>query len=53
MYFDYTGKFPIRSRDGNTEIFAPYNWSSNAIIKTPVKDLTYTSSIATFKENIN
>ena len=29
-----------------------YNWSSNAILATPVKYLTDTSTIATFKEKI-
>ena len=39
IYVDFTGKFPIRSIIGNTEIFVLYEWSLNAIPATPVKDL--------------
>ena len=49
IYVDYTGKFPILSRGGNTEIFVLHDWSSNAILVTPVKELEDTSTIATFK----
>ena len=37
IYVNYTGNFPIRSMEGNTAIFILYNWSSNAILATPVK----------------
>ena len=37
IYVDYTVIFPIRSMEGNTAIFILYNWSSNAILATPVK----------------
>ena len=39
IYVDYTGNFPIRSKEGNTSIFILYYWSSNAILATPVKHL--------------
>ena len=39
IYIDYTGNFPIRSMEGNTSIFILYDWSSNAILATPVKHL--------------
>ena len=39
IYVDYTGNFPIRSMEGNTAIFILYDWSSNAILTTPVKNL--------------
>ena len=45
-------KNPIQSRYSNTEIFVLYNWSSNDILETLVKDLIETSTIATFKEKI-
>ena len=38
IYVDYTGNFPIRSMEGNTAIFILYDWSSNAILATPVKN---------------
>ena len=37
IYVDYTGNFHICSMEGNTSIFILYNWSSNAILATPVK----------------
>ena len=39
IYVNYTGNFPIRSMEGNTSIFILYDWSSNAILATPVKNL--------------
>jgi hypothetical protein len=38
IYVDFTGKFPIRSLDGKTALFILYDWTSNAILATPVKD---------------
>ena len=37
-YVDYTGNLPIRSMEGNTDIFILYDWSSNAILATSVKN---------------
>ena len=39
IYVEYTGNFPIRSMEDNTAIFILYDWSSNAILATPVKKL--------------
>ena len=39
IYANYTGNFPIRSMEGNTAIFILYDWSSNVILATPVKNL--------------
>ena len=39
IYVNYTGNFPIRSMEGNTAIFILYDWSSNVILATPVKNL--------------
>ena len=33
-------------------MFVLYDWSLDAILETPVKDLIYTSTIATLKEKI-
>ena len=38
IYINYTGNFPIRSMEGNTAIFILYDFSSNAILVTPVKN---------------
>ena len=38
IYVDCTGNFPIRSMEVNTAIFILYDWSSNAILATPVKN---------------
>ena len=37
IYVNYTGNSPIRSMEGNIAIFILYDWSSNAILATPVK----------------
>ena len=39
IYVEYTGNFPIRSMEDNTAIFILYDWSSSAILATPVKNL--------------
>ena len=39
IYVDYTGTFLIRSIDGMTTIFILYNWTTSAILATPVKDV--------------
>ena len=48
---DYTGNFPIRSMEGNTDIFILYDWSSNAILATPVKNLKNETTVKAFKTN--
>ena len=52
IYFNYTSNFPIRSMEGITSIFILYNWSSNAILATPVKKLKNKTTVAAFKTNI-
>jgi hypothetical protein len=52
IYVDFTGKFPIRSMDGMTAIFILYDWTTNAILATPVKDGKEETTIATFEEKI-
>ena len=52
MYTDLTGNFPVRSIDGYTAFFILYDWTTNAILATPIKDSTDESMVAAFKENI-
>ena len=52
IYFDYTGSFPIHSMEGDTAIFILYDWSSNAILATPVEKLKNETTVAAFKTNI-
>jgi hypothetical protein len=52
IYVDFTGKFPIRSIDGMTALFILYDWTTNAILATPVKDGKDETTIATFEANI-
>ena len=49
IYVDFTEKSPIRSIEGNTAIFILYDWSSNTILVTPVKDLKYDLTVTAFK----
>ena len=52
VYTDFTGKFPLRSIDGMTTIFILYDWSSNAILATPVTDVKDSTIVKTFQENV-
>ena len=38
IYADLTGKFPITSMDGMQAIFIMYDWTTNAILATPMKN---------------
>ena len=37
IYADLTGKLPITSIHGMKEMFIMYDWTSNAILATPIK----------------
>ena len=52
MYTDLTGNFTVRSIDGYTCFFVLYNWTTNAILATPMKDAKDDSMIRAFKENM-
>ena len=52
MYTDLTGNFPVRSIDGYTAFFILYDWTTNTIFATPIKDATDESMVAVFKEDI-
>ena len=38
VYADLTGRFPITSIGGMTAVFILYDWTTNAILATPIKD---------------
>ena len=52
IYVNYTGNFPIRSMEDNTANVILNDWSSNAILATPVKTFKNKTSVAAFKTNI-
>ena len=51
-YVDLTRNFPLCSIDGMKTIFILYDWSSNAILATPISATTENVIIETFTENI-
>ena len=40
IYVDLTGNFLVRSIDGYIAFFILYDWITNAILSTPIKDAT-------------
>ena len=52
IYVDFTGNFPIRSMDGMVAIFIVYDWTTNAILATPVKNMAEETIVICFKQNI-
>ena len=52
IYTDFTGTFPIRSVDGMTTMFVLYDWTTNAILTTPVADTKEETLVAAFKQNL-
>ena len=52
IYADSTGKFPITSIHGMTEMFIMYDWTSNAILATPIKEAKAEKIVECFKQNI-
>ena len=51
VYTDLIGNFPVRGIDGYTVLFVLYDWTTNATLATPIKDVTDESMVAAFKEN--
>jgi hypothetical protein len=47
---DLPGRFPITSAQGNAYIFVLYDFDSNSILATPIKNRTKKSLIAGYKE---
>ena len=53
MYIDLTRKFPVRSVNRMKSVFVIYDWSSNLILATTIKDYTNDTMVEAFKTNIN
>ena len=49
---ELTGNFLLRSVNGYTEIFILYDWTSNAILATPIKDAKYETMVKVFTKNV-
>ena len=52
IYADLTGTFPITSMNGMQAIFIMYDWTTNAILATPIKDAKSEKIVRCFKQNI-
>ena len=52
IYADLTGKFPITSIHGMKVMFIMYDWASNAILETPIKEAKAETIVECFKQNI-
>ena len=52
IYAELTGKSPIASIHGMTAMFIMYNWTSNAILATPIKEVKAETIFECFKKNI-
>ena len=52
IYTDLTGKFPITSIHGMTSMFIMYDWTSNSILATPIKEAKVETIVECFKKNI-
>ena len=53
IYVDNTGNFPITSIDSMKAVFILYDWTSNAILATPIETATDEQMIQAFKTNIS
>ena len=52
IYVDFTRKFPIGSMDGMVAIFIIYDWTTNAILATHVKNMAEETIVICFKQQI-
>jgi hypothetical protein len=52
IYADLTGNFPITAIDGSRAVFIMYDWTTNAILATPIKDAKTNTIVESFKKNI-
>ena len=53
IYVDFTGKLPIRSMDGMVAIFIVYDWTTNAILATTIKNMAEETIVSCFKQKYN
>ena len=52
IYADLTGKFPITSMSGMQAVFIMYDWTTNAILATPIKGAKSETIVECFKQNV-
>ena len=52
IYVDNTGNFPIKSSEGYIVIFIFYDWTTDEILATPIKDTKDETIIEDFKTHI-
>ena len=52
IYVDFTGKFPILSMDSIVTICIVYNWTTDEIIATHIKNMKEETIVECFKQNI-
>ena len=52
IYADLTGEFSITSIHGMTAMFIMYDWTTNAILATPLKEAKAEKIVDCFKKNI-
>ena len=52
IYANLTGKFPITSLHGISALFIMYDWTTNAILATPIKDAKADTIVECFKEKV-
>ena len=52
VYADLTGRFPITSLNGMSAVFIIYDWTTNAILVTSIKNAKAETIVECFKENI-
>ena len=52
VYVDFIRDFLIRYMDGMVAIFIVYDWTKNAILATPVKNMQEETKVICFKQNI-
>ena len=53
IFVDTTGNFPLRSIDGMTTVLIVYDWTSNAILATPIENTKDETMVRIFKEQID
>ena len=52
IFVDLTGKFPLRSANECTAISILYDWTSNVILATPIKDAKDDTMVKEFTKNV-
>ena len=53
IFVDTTGNFPLRSIDGMTTVLIVYDWTSNAILATPIENTKDETMVKVFQDQID